>query len=328
MLEIVFQPLSFLIERIYKIRRTLYKSGFLKSHKLNKPVISIGNLSLGGSGKTPFLIELVKYLESRNKVALVLTRGYKSKFENSSLLTSQLDGTDSSLLGDEALLMRNSFKSPLLIGKDRFKNYLKNKSESKYDFIVLDDGFQHLKIKRDLDIVLIDATLKKDKFKVFPSGYLREGVSALDDADYKIFTKTNLTDNDNLKFYSQFNFDHHLTLNFDGYFTINEQAAEIPVNSQVIVITSIAKPETFIEGLLQESLVIHEHINLKDHSEISQDKINSVLKRAHKKDLKIVCTEKDIVKLRKLTDDDIILYKKVSFNFDKFDSLLKDFLND
>ncbi len=327
MLSILCWPISFIVEKIYSIRRQLYKNNVLHSYELDKPVISIGNISLGGSGKTPFIIDLVKFIESKGKKALILTRGYKSYYEFTSFLTHQGDDADLSELGDEALLMRKAFKSSILIGKKRYSNYVSQLTKRNFDIVILDDGFQHLGIRRDLDIVLIDATLDKDKFHVVPSGYLREGKSALTDADYKILTKVNLASSKNLDFYSHFNVDAELKLETQGYFDVNDEIVELIPGTKVIVISSIAKPEAFIDGLVKDSLIIQDHFKLRDHEQMSSEKLNQISERAHNKSLKIICTEKDIVKLRKISKCDNIFYKKVHFQFDKFESLLKDIFN-
>ncbi len=327
MLGVLSLPISLIIRKIYELRRSLYRKGKLRSYKLDKPVISIGNLSLGGSGKTPFIIALVQYIESHNKKALILTRGYKSYYEQKCHLSKNGDDSDLMLLGDEALLMRSSFKSPILIGKNRHQNYRSMKNKCEFDFIILDDGFQHLKIKRDLDIVLLDATLKKENFKVFPSGYLREDKSALNDADFIILSKTNLAKTRDLDFYSQFNTDLKLSLKSSGYFDINDKKAEIKEKTRVLVISSIAKPEAFISGLQDDCLEIKEHLKLEDHEEISLEILNQVLRRCEQQDLTIICTEKDIVKLRKFTNHANIFYKKVYFDYNEFDNLFKEILN-
>lgn len=141
-----------------RARRALYRAGVLKSRRLHKPVISIGNLAMGGTGKTPAVIAVCRFLESRGFRVTVLTRGY---------------GSDpaSGYLGDEPLLIKRATNANVIIGKNRYENGRNIDT----DVFVLDDGFQHLQLHRDLDIV-IDA----------PARFYREGRSALADADVVI----------------------------------------------------------------------------------------------------------------------------------------------
>jgi KDO2-lipid IV(A) lauroyltransferase len=142
------------LKLINRARRALYRRGVLKGKRLPRPVISIGNLAMGGTGKTPAVIAICRFLKSKGFEVAVLTRGYG---------------------GDEPILIKQTTNCDVIIGKTRYENAKQYLKQNDVDVFVLDDGFQHLQLQRDLDIV-IDA----------PSRFYREGSSALGDADLVI----------------------------------------------------------------------------------------------------------------------------------------------
>ncbi|MBI4435924.1 MAG: tetraacyldisaccharide 4'-kinase [Candidatus Omnitrophica bacterium] len=156
-------------------RKTLWRIGLYRRKKLPLRVISVGNITWGGTGKTPFVKWLVGQLLSRGEKVAVLTRGYRKLGED---------------VADEALELRSAFPDvPVWVGKDRVA--LAEKAISAHmDAVVLDDGFQYWHLERDLDIVLIDATNPFGNGRVLPRGILRERPSALKRADLLVLTRT------------------------------------------------------------------------------------------------------------------------------------------
>lgn len=160
---VLLKPAELLLRGVNRARRALYRRGILKARRLSRPVISIGNISVGGSGKTPAVITLCRFLERRGVKVTVLTRGYGAA---SSGIVNQLDANR---FGDEPVLIKRSTESTrVIVGADRYDNA----AHESCDVFVLDDGFQHLQLARDLDIV-IDA----------PARFYREGREAMRDAD-------------------------------------------------------------------------------------------------------------------------------------------------
>ncbi len=143
-----------LLRGINRLRRALYRAGILRGKRLPRPVISIGNIAMGGTGKTPAVIALSRYLSERGLRVAVLTRGYG---------------------GDEPILIKQSTNADVITGKKRYVNAIEYLRNNNCDVFVLDDGFQHLQLRRTVDVV-IDA----------PSRFYREGRSALRDADFVI----------------------------------------------------------------------------------------------------------------------------------------------
>jgi lauroyl/myristoyl acyltransferase/tetraacyldisaccharide-1-P 4'-kinase len=166
--SVLLRPAELLYRGINRGRRALYRAGVLRAKRLHRPVISIGNLGAGGAGKTPAVIALCRYLESQGLRVAVLTRGYG---RGDPSYTGSVTSLDADKYGDEPVLIKRSIAGDVLVGANRYANA----RNYDCDVFVLDDGFQHLQLHRDLDIV-IDA----------PARFYREGRGALRDADIVI----------------------------------------------------------------------------------------------------------------------------------------------
>ena len=160
------------LERLWhlvnRVRRALYRAGILRGKRLHRPVISVGNIAAGGTGKTPAVIAICRRLAAEGLRVAVLTRGYKRGDQSYSGLVT---GRDAGKFGDEPVLIAATTNVDVLVGANRYENA----RNYDCDVFVLDDGFQHLQLRRDLDLV-IDA----------PARFHREGRSALADADHVI----------------------------------------------------------------------------------------------------------------------------------------------
>jgi tetraacyldisaccharide 4'-kinase len=177
-LQTLLWPASKLYGVGVSIRIRLYANGWRKQKRLKAAVISVGNLSVGGTGKTPLVIWLAeRFLEQGQRVA-ILTRGYRGKGGSS----------------DEVELMRSRLQNRVIfgVGKDRFTEGQRIESGEAVDIFLLDDGFQHLQLARDLDIVLTDAS-RPTAQPLLPAGPMREPLSALTRAGIIIFTRTENT---------------------------------------------------------------------------------------------------------------------------------------
>ena len=173
MLRLLLWPLSVLYGQIVRLRAGLYARGTLKQQRLNRPVISVGNLTVGGTGKTPMVIWLAERFLAEGKRVGILSRGYKG-----------YGGTS-----DEIELMKYRLRNRALfgVGPDRFANG--KELEPRVDLFLLDDGFQHLQLARDVDILLMDASQPLTRQMMLPTGRLREPVSAMTRADILVFTR-------------------------------------------------------------------------------------------------------------------------------------------
>jgi tetraacyldisaccharide 4'-kinase len=149
----LLRPLELLYRGLNRARRALYRSGALKSHRLPRPVVSIGNITVGGGGKTPTTIAIAKALAARGLRVAILTRGYGGSA--SAAPGTIVDGRDPARFGDEPCLLAEKLPGiDVVVGRDRFASGTRYLERRDCDLFLLDDGFQHLQLHRDVDIVL------------------------------------------------------------------------------------------------------------------------------------------------------------------------------
>jgi tetraacyldisaccharide 4'-kinase len=173
--RVVLSPLSVLYAGIVKLRAWLYERGLRRSKRLQTPVISVGNLSLGGTGKTPMVLWLAERFLSQGKRVAILSRGYKGSSGSS----------------DEVELMKSRLGNRVQfgVGPDRYAQGLRLEP-SGVDIFLLDDGYQHLRLARDVNILLFDSSRPAGNDRLLPAGRLREPLSAMSRADLLVFTRT------------------------------------------------------------------------------------------------------------------------------------------
>ena len=175
---ILLLPLSILFRAIIAIRNYLYDTNRLKARTLPCKVISIGNITTGGSGTTPTVEFLSLYLKSLGKNVGIISRGYGRTSKNTKIVTDGINKPTSwEICGDEAFLLANKLDNiPIIVGKSKYDSGLKMATEFNTDIIIIDDGFQHRSLHRDLDIVLVNSKdTSKDHLPV-PLGALRENL--------------------------------------------------------------------------------------------------------------------------------------------------------
>jgi len=171
-LVILLLPLAWLFDGAARLRVWMYRVGYLKSHRPPWPTLSIGNISAGGTGKTPLLFSALKWFAENSAEAAVLSRGYG---------------------GDEGDILRQRFPQVSLVeNPDRVAGMRELREKHKPEVLVLDDGFQHLRLQRDIDIVVVDAT--RPFGPTFPAGLFRESARALRRADLVVVTRADLVD--------------------------------------------------------------------------------------------------------------------------------------
>ncbi len=189
---ILGRPISPVYSGIMRLRSHLYSRDILRRISLPRPVISIGNLSMGGTGKTPHVIEISRFLVKKGLKPVILTRGYRSKAGAGPVLVrnSGPDFTPPDLVGDEPLMIAGCLSGVnVVVGSDRGKCGMWAMEHLSPDIFLLDDGFQHLAVKRDLDIVLLPFDDPLSGGHVFPGGMLREPVAALGRSDVLLLSK-------------------------------------------------------------------------------------------------------------------------------------------
>jgi tetraacyldisaccharide 4'-kinase len=185
--RILLRPLGFLYGGLMRLRVSLYRSGLLRTRRLQGVVISVGNLTLGGTGKTPMVLWIAERLAAEGHRPAILTRGYRG-FGKSGVPGKT--GANDKNNPDEVALLRHRLdgRARFGIGKDRYRNGLALAKDGA-EWFILDDGFQHLALERDADILLLDATDPFGGGGILPSGRLREPRSALARADVVVITR-------------------------------------------------------------------------------------------------------------------------------------------
>jgi tetraacyldisaccharide 4'-kinase len=295
-------PLSFLYGLGISIRSILYRSGLKKSHRALVPVISIGNITAGGTGKTPMVDFLAGYLHSLGIRCAIVSRGYGGNYrqkvgrvtdENGHLQMSPQECGDEPYL----LALRNP-GVPVYVARQR-RLGVQAAEQDGAALLLLDDGFQHLAVQRDADIVLLDAKCPIGNGRLLPAGVLREPVSALQRADLIIMTRSDADQKSPLNVCAPVMRSRHQlsktirTLNGE---TVPEQAY---LGKSCLAFAGIAKPDEFFSALHCFGFSRIEEMSLADHQEYNREMLNLLWGSCHNHDL-LITTEKDAVKLSSL----------------------------
>ena len=285
-------PFSFLYFIIILARDILYKLNIFKKYKIDAKVISVGNITWGGTGKTPVAAFIADMLAKKNRKVGILIRGY---------------GNDES-----ELLLKLTSNVPVLVGKDRVKSG-KEAIESHFlDTLLLDDGFQYVRLKRDLDIVCVDASKPFGSGWVIPAGSLREGLYALKRAGIFLITKADLVSGKdkleklerklraiNPKAVIAKAIHRPLYL----YNILNEDKLNIGElqNRELALVSAIGSPECFEKTILRLGLRINKHFIFRDHHAYTKKDAAGIEDYCKKNKIDtVVTTEKDAVKLKGL----------------------------
>ena len=277
-IPITYKLLSKVFTVVSMLRRKLFDLGILKKHKVKCPIIIIGNISVGGVGKTPFVIWLVKKLQANGYKVGVVSRGYGGKREHEPLLV--IPQTSAKASGDEALLIAKHTNAPVFVGKNRVKAAQKLLLDYRTDVIVCDDGLQHYALQRDIEIALIDAKFGLGNEQLLPAGPLREAKSRLKDVDMVIYKGLKP---------DQHYFEYEPLLIYALGNIKNQKSIESFRNQHINAIAGIAQPDSFFNMLSEHGLAVVKN-PLQDHEKLTQ---------AHFKfdnDDPIFITEKDAVK--------------------------------
>lgn len=179
----LLQPLSWLYDAVVRARRQAFAHGWLTTHRVGKPVIVVGNLTVGGTGKTPMAIWLARQLTARGLKVGIVSRGYGSQSPDAPRLVGA--GSRWQDVGDEPVLLSRRTGCPTIVGRDRVAA-ARALIERHVDVIIADDGLQHLRLARDCEIVVIDGARGFGNRRMLPAGPLREPVSRVTKADFLV----------------------------------------------------------------------------------------------------------------------------------------------
>jgi tetraacyldisaccharide 4'-kinase len=300
----VLKLFLFLLSIIYgAIVRALIVFYQIRPYRLNCKVISVGNITLGGTGKTTLVECIARYLKNQGHKVAILTRGYKRKISN---LKSQISNHE--LIGDEPYMLSQSLGDiPVIVDKNRIKGARLAIKDNNVDTVILDDGFQQWQIKKDLELVTIDATCPFGNRHMLPRGILREPLSSLRRADIFILTKTNLnTDIESLKHaLNKLNPEslivesiHHPIGLYDIKRPQELLKTEILKGKNVTLFSGIGNPDSFenlIKGLgINISLIFR----FPDHYNYHRKDLDRIISSSKDKDVDtIVTTAKDAARI-------------------------------
>lgn len=296
-------------------RLFLYEKGVLRSHRLERPVVSVGNLTIGGTGKTPVVGLLAKLLLEAGYRPSILTRGYRGKGEAAGALIS--DGSailcGPEVAGDEAYLLATQTPGAVVaVGKNRRDSGRTIERRFRNVVHLLDDGFQHLRLYRDLDLLLIDASRPLEDLRLLPAGSLREPLTSSSRADAILLTRSHLVRGDQLRRYEQaigrlnpqapvFRFFHEASAPVEITTGDEKQMDELQ-NRPVLALAAIGNPEQFLADLDRLAYRAQRKLIFRDHHCFSQADLEHILAICEKENLKaIITTEKDAVRLKQLS---------------------------
>jgi tetraacyldisaccharide 4'-kinase len=295
-----FKPILFFFSLFFKVGSGLiafgYDIGWLRSYKSSLPVISVGNITAGGTGKTPYIIELALQKSKYHKVA-VLLRGYKGLNEKKNIPLIVEKSTPAKESGDEALLIKRSVEEAIVIVcKNRLKSVNLAKSLGA-TLILLDDGFQHRKIKRDEDIVIVDALDPVSSGYFLPRGFLRESPKALKRATKIIINNKSQLAEEIIKKYSPLKPSHLLT-EISGLYDMQGVKVNMPFEGQkVAIFSAIGNPHRFKTTVESAGFDVIDSLNWLDHENINYKQLKEFSIQAKEKGAQfLICTQKDQVK--------------------------------
>lgn len=313
----ILSPFSWLYGKITNARSRLYQKDVFESFDLGVKTISVGNITVGGTGKTPLVEYIAKILLEKGETVCILTRGYGRDNPKERVLVS--DGerilADVKDAGDEPFDLANKLQGKAIIVADakRAEAGKWAKEEFGVTVFILDDGFQHLRVKRNLDIVLLDATNPFGNGKLLPAGILRESLKSLQRADAVVITRANLVENiteikekvlqinpDCKIFISKNQFQR--LINLKEFLTTNPQNPISKIqNLNSLAFCALGNPDNFYNQLRSEKFNLIVTKSFPDHHVYTQSEIRNLEKEAIEKGAEVLLTTaKDAVKLTHL----------------------------
>ena len=302
MRELLF-PLRWGYQMVTGLRNWMYDHRVLRSRVVEACVLAIGNVTVGGTGKTPVTLAILEMLTKKGYSVGVISRGYKrGKTWIHPVDTSSKAAVD---FGDEPALIKASFPEvPVYVGNKRVKTARQLLSEKPVNFIVCDDAYQHRAIHRDVNLLLLDATAPMTEYRMLPVGRGREALGpALKRASYVVLTKTNIATDEQVKdliFWLKVRSDKPVQLAPYEFRGLKNMAGETvrELKDPIYLVSGIAKAWT-VEKTLEGVAKIVKHKSFADHHRYTHVEVETMLDEAsHLQARWIVTTAKDAVKLR------------------------------
>ncbi|MCG7564179.1 tetraacyldisaccharide 4'-kinase [Pseudoalteromonas sp. McH1-42] len=274
LINILLLPLSGVFWLLSSLRRVLFKLGLKGVYKAPVPVIIVGNIGIGGNGKTPFVLWLVPYLEALGLKVAVISRGYGA--HPPSLPYRVTDSSSAKEAGDEPLLIYKRLGCPVMIGGDRQASIELLMRKDKPDIIVSDDGLQHYQLARDIEICIVDAQRRFGNTLLLPAGPLRETPSRLKHTDLVVYNGKS----EGVGY----------ELVSSGYFSVRDNQAIEQIAEQGIAVSAIGNPQRFEQSLRSDGVELLDTLHFADHHAYSESDFATC------EHLAVFMTEKDAVK--------------------------------
>ncbi len=287
-------PLSGLYWLVTSLRSLMYTSGILRSHSAAVPVIIVGNITAGGTGKTPTVLWLVEQLRARGFKPGIVSRGYGGSKADTSMRVEA--ATDASVAGDEPVLLAQRGQCPVVVDPDRVRA-AEMLLDDGVDVIVADDGLQHYRLERDYEICVIDGTRGLGNRRLLPSGPLRESARRLEDVE-QVLVNGEVRGS-----------EYHLTTaeqNAISFRLVASEACRLngslarPIDrfagSTVHAVAAIGNPQRFFDLLRMHDIQVIEH-SYPDHAALTENELS------FGDNFEVFMTEKDAVKLGRHVQD-------------------------
>ena len=337
-LRLLLLPLTLIYSLIIFFRNKLYDKGIFKIYKVNTPVISVGNLTTGGTGKTPFVIFLAKYLLKKRKMVAIISRGfgrnnyeYKIIYDGNRILCSVEESGDELMMIVKELL---TYSRNFIVGAcgNRYIAATDIINKFRPDIIILDDAFQHRAFHRDIDFVVIDSNSEiKDTLGnklLLPAGNLRENRNNLKRSHFII--QNNKQNNIPVIPFVQNSGKPFLTASYEvsGIYDINNKQVTLNQNNNIIAFAGLADNDSFsktLETIFKKKIKLYK---FSDHHKYS-DKDLQFLEKLYTDSGVFLTTEKDIIKFEKysiFTEKYPLYYVKIELKINENLSLLEDII--
>lgn len=302
LMDMIFTPLSWLSNGAISFMDFLREHGLTKTEEPPLPLISVGNLTYGGTNKTPFVEMLAEYAMSKGIKTGIVTRGYTGRSRNVKIIRNGEGSRDDA--GDEPLLLSRKLPDvPVAVAKQRIECVKALKAEG-IELVIADDAFQHKTLGRDCDIVLIDSMCPFGSGKLTPAGVMREKINALSRADIVVLTKSDMVTGDELdalrERVKEFVPEERIFtsgLHHDGWLTFGMKCKP-EKKMKVYVFSAIGSPESFRRSISDYGFISAGETNYRDHHRYTDSELESLCELAGRNNADaMICTEKDLYNL-------------------------------
>jgi tetraacyldisaccharide 4'-kinase len=281
----IFVPVSFIYQIVIRIRQALYQNKILPNNPGTNtvPIIVVGNITVGGTGKTPLVIHIVKLLKQHSLRVGIVLRGYLGE-KSSNEVIDVYANSDPVQVGDEAVLLAKRVFCPIVVANDRRKAVQRLLGTNQVDVIISDDGLQHLALRRDIEIAVIDGKKRLGNGWLLPVGPLRESKSRLTEVDYIVVNGPTSFEND-----QEYDMELRPRTAYSGIDPGKQQPLAAFQGQKLHALAGIGFPDRFFDLLKGYGLDIIEH-PFPDHYSFQASDIH------FNDDLPVIMTEKDAVK--------------------------------